>query len=156
MPRETEMNVYVIQAGNSKGPIKIGVADSPLDRMDKLQTGNHVELVMLATIPCASKMNAYHLETSLHKEFGALKIRGEWFQGKIKLFDVLKQAEKMGFKLEKEVAKTGAQKLLKKVRSRHFNNRDLTELYEILKHKMIEGDFSPVDEILDEGIGPLN
>jgi len=146
------MNVYVIQAGNKKGPIKIGVADSPLKRMDELQTGNHVELVMLAIIPCISRLNAYHLETRLHRELGPMKIRGEWFQGKVRLWHILKQADRKGFKAEKIAQRTDAQKLLDKVRKKNFNKKEVTEFYEILKDKMKEGDFSPVDEILDEEI----
>jgi hypothetical protein len=41
--------VYFIQAGVG-GPIKIGEADSPEDRLRALQTAHHEQLTLLATV----------------------------------------------------------------------------------------------------------
>lgn len=144
------MNVYVIQAGNKKGPYKIGVADNPKQRMADLQIGNHVDLRLLLVIPCSSRRNAYHLETRLHRELGGLRIRGEWFNSKLKLKEVIERAEKKGFKPEKIDSPTENQKLINRLRERRLKHFEIIELYDLLKENMDESDFSPVDEILDE------
>ena len=76
------MNVYIIRAGN-RGAIKIGVAANITRRLAQLQTGNPFELIVMATIPCDSYLQAYDLEGRIHKIFKRQRIRGEWFQGNI-------------------------------------------------------------------------
>jgi hypothetical protein len=67
------MAVYFIRAGED-GPIKIGSADIVHARVKLLQTGNHLELVLLRTID-----GDHTLERYLHRHFAAQRIRGEWF-----------------------------------------------------------------------------
>ena len=78
------MYVYFIRAG-SNGPIKIGVADNVESRMDTLQTGNHMELSIVAKIKCSGRKDAYRQEANLHKFFSYKRLRGEWFCGSIRL-----------------------------------------------------------------------
>lgn len=68
------MYVYFIQAGGNDGPIKIGIASDPDERLGNMQIGNHEELFMLAVVPGTVAM-----ERDLHDRFAAGRIRGEWF-----------------------------------------------------------------------------
>jgi hypothetical protein len=66
--------IYFIQAGDD-GPIKIGSAKSPGERLATHQTSNHEELRIVATIPASSR----NLERSIHASFAKHHIRGEWY-----------------------------------------------------------------------------
>lgn len=81
------MYVYFVRAGNT-GPIKIGVAVNVDNRLKTLQTGNHLELRLVAKIKCRSKADAYSMERNLHKKFKGKHIRGEWFSSTIRLDQV--------------------------------------------------------------------
>jgi len=81
------MYVYFIRAGHT-GPIKIGVASNVDRRLDTLQTGNHMELFLVAKIKCQSKTHAYSIENALHKKFKGKRIRGEWFMPNIKISEI--------------------------------------------------------------------
>lgn len=65
--------VYFIQAGED-GPIKIGSAKKPGERLATMQTGNHVELRLIGFAPVPAES-----ETGLHLRFAKHNIRGEWF-----------------------------------------------------------------------------
>lgn len=65
--------VYFVQQGD-RGPVKIGVAKDPLDRMAALQTGNPTELHLRQVVP-----GQRDLESKLHYRFREARIRGEWF-----------------------------------------------------------------------------
>lgn len=78
------MYLYFIRSGRS-GPIKIGVAKNVESRMDNLQTGNPIQLILIAKMKCDGKAHAYNLEAYLHKIYRNRKIRGEWFSGEINL-----------------------------------------------------------------------
>lgn len=94
------MKVYIIQVGNKKGPIKIGVAMDPDKRLKVLQIGNHLELKLIAVIPCNGRKRAFELERILHYELKGLKIRGEWFSGKAKLGNLFLRVQEKGFSAE--------------------------------------------------------
>lgn len=66
--------LYFIQAGDD-GPIKIGHATSPRDRLWDLQSGNHLQLHVLLELP-----GTVHAERAAHHAFADLRIRGEWFR----------------------------------------------------------------------------
>lgn len=67
--------VYFIQMGFF-GPIKIGFSENnPLGRLRDLQVGNPEELRLIGYLRCKDRST----ERTLHEEFRALKIRGEWF-----------------------------------------------------------------------------
>lgn len=65
--------VYFIRRGET-GPIKIGWSRSPVSRMAQLQTGQEVQLHLLAMAPGGSAE-----EGALHRRFGAFRLTGEWF-----------------------------------------------------------------------------
>lgn len=66
--------IYFIRAGAS-GPVKIGFARDPEWRLRSLQVSHYAELKLLRTLDGGS-----FAERSLHRHFGALRIRGEWFE----------------------------------------------------------------------------
>lgn len=66
--------VYFIQSERG-GPIKIGRAINPEQRLKQCQTGSPERLVLLAVIS-----GGRDLERSLHARFAASRLRGEWFK----------------------------------------------------------------------------
>jgi hypothetical protein len=66
--------VYFIQAGQF---VKIGHAIDPFVRMAEFQTAHPVDLRVVAALPCR---NARGVEFTLHKAWGHLHARGEWFR----------------------------------------------------------------------------
>jgi hypothetical protein len=66
--------VYAIQQGED-GPIKIGSAKDPDERLATLQCGNPQKLIGVA----AWEAPLAH-ERALHGAFSHLRIRGEWFE----------------------------------------------------------------------------
>lgn len=74
--------VYFIQMQNSKGPIKIGVAEDARFRLSDLQVGNPHKLRLLGSCPGDRR-----LEATIHKRLKNWRIRGEWFQPTIEVVD---------------------------------------------------------------------
>lgn len=70
--RQTQ-SVYFIQA--ESGPIKIGIALDPGERLAGLQISHFEKLTLLAAVE-----GGIALETELHRRFARFKIRGEWFE----------------------------------------------------------------------------
>lgn len=66
--------VYFVRSG-LHGPIKIGFARSLRHRLYALGTAHHEELILLATMAGGAVQ-----EARLHKQFAALRTRGEWFE----------------------------------------------------------------------------
>ncbi len=65
--------LYFIQQG-CDGPIKIGLARDPADRLRTLQQGNPVELHLIGVY------RAFAVEErELHDQFEQWRLRGEWF-----------------------------------------------------------------------------
>jgi hypothetical protein len=75
--------IYAIQAGEN-GPIKIGIATNPTERLKTLQQGNAADLRGLAAWRAPSCE-----ERQLHREFDYARIRGEWFQPVPELVDLV-------------------------------------------------------------------
>ena len=69
------MPVYLIQAGNGDGPVKIGHGRLPLRRLQNLQLGSPERLRLIGTIAGAATE-----ESELHRRFAFDRIRGEWFR----------------------------------------------------------------------------
>jgi hypothetical protein len=67
------MAVYFIRAGEN-GPVKIGRAKNPSQRMAILQTSHWQELRLMRAIEGRAS-----LESALHRHYRGLHIRGEWF-----------------------------------------------------------------------------
>lgn len=68
------MYVYFIQR-ESGGPIKIGKAERPEQRLVSLQVGNHEILTIRAVC-----LGGHAAERRLHSRFAHLLIRNEWFE----------------------------------------------------------------------------
>ena len=66
---------YVIRAGDT-GPIKVGKAIDPEQRLRELQTGSWLELNLLHVLPGYSQT-----EAELHSKLRDSRLRGEWFDG---------------------------------------------------------------------------
>jgi len=67
--------IYFIQAGRN-GPIKIGRATKPKNRLRYLQTSSSEKLILLYDF----EMKIDSEETYLHMRFKKDRIRGEWFK----------------------------------------------------------------------------
>jgi len=72
--REKSSGVYFIQSGDD-GPVKIGLAQNPRNRLAGLQTSHPVKLKLLAFILQGGR----DLEKSLHARFRSSRLNGEWF-----------------------------------------------------------------------------
>lgn len=71
--------VYFVQAENG-GFVKIGKATNIFSRMQSLQNGSPVKLVLRKII---EDENAGELELLLHDIFKEYRIRGEWFEPQV-------------------------------------------------------------------------
>ena len=67
------MPVYIIRSGD-RGPVKIGYAASPYDRLAALQTGHFEQLSVVRLLD-----GGVADERALHRRFSGLRMRGEWF-----------------------------------------------------------------------------
>jgi hypothetical protein len=81
------MAVYFIRAGED-GPIKIGFADDAATRLRELQTGNHLDLRIVAT-----REGGRTQEALLHDYLDEDCIRGEWFRPTERVLAVVGGAE---------------------------------------------------------------
>lgn len=68
-----DQQVYFI--GSASGPIKIGIAVNPRNRLKSLQTGHHERLEILATCDGGAEQ-----ESAYHKRFADHRLNGEWFE----------------------------------------------------------------------------
>lgn len=73
LERRSNRWVYVIGSLVVR-PVKIGVSDDPEERLDDLQTGSPVPLVLLWQVHGGQR-----LESMLHERFAAYRTHGEWF-----------------------------------------------------------------------------
>jgi Meiotically Up-regulated Gene 113 (MUG113) protein/helix-turn-helix protein len=71
--------VYVYVIGPSGGPMKIGIADNCASRRSILNVGNHLYLRLWHFHKANDEIEAKALEKSLHYQYRAKHIRGEWF-----------------------------------------------------------------------------
>lgn len=70
-----ELSVYVIGEVDD-GPVKIGYAADAWKRLGELQIGNPRELCLYFAQP---RVDARLVEAASHRELGARRLRGEWF-----------------------------------------------------------------------------
>jgi hypothetical protein len=75
--------VYFIAA--ARRAIKIGVSDTPEERLRELQTAHFESLVLLGTMPGHRDTEWY-----LHKDFATEHLRGEWFRPSRRLLSFIK------------------------------------------------------------------
>lgn len=67
------MPTYLIRAGK-RGPVKIGRADDPEQRLSDLQTAHHERLELIRVVD-----TAFDAEPIFHERYAEHHIRGEWF-----------------------------------------------------------------------------
>lgn len=73
-PSATPVSLYAIQAGED-GPVKIGIASKPWERIATLQTASPVRLRGLA-----AWRGSMDEERAIHKLFAEDRLEGEWFK----------------------------------------------------------------------------
>lgn len=66
---------FVYFIGAETGPIKIGIAVNPENRLKGLQTSHHEKLAILATVS-----GDLDTEKAYHRRFKRYRIKGEWFE----------------------------------------------------------------------------
>lgn len=69
--------VYFVQSGPG-GPIKIGRSGNVRSRVNEMQTGNPLEIRILAAL--APSLRSLDEERGLHERFNHLRIAREWFR----------------------------------------------------------------------------
>ena len=74
LPSHLKPCVYILQCADF---IKIGYGLDPWKRIDGLQTGNPLPIVLLGVIP---SWTPHKIEAELHREFKPYLVRGEWFK----------------------------------------------------------------------------
>ncbi len=84
-PSKPKGYVYFIQ-GQCGGAIKIGFSVSPEKRLKELQTGYPDTLTILLMIPGSEST-----ETTLHRQFDASRLKGEWFRPDDYLIEKIKE-----------------------------------------------------------------
>jgi len=78
---------YVYMIGSEHDlchPVKIGVTRDIEKRLSQINTGNHEQLNVKATIGPLDQKAAYALEDSIHAKLHSYHIRGEWFTSSCK------------------------------------------------------------------------
>ena len=93
--------VYVIQSETSSPQYKIGRSKDPVGRIKKLGVLLPFDI---ETIHVIETDNAVRLESDLHEEFYALRVRGEWFNLSLDDVNYLRSMETVNFSLK--LAKT--------------------------------------------------
>lgn len=78
--------LYFVQAGDERGPIKIGISADPTKRLEQLRTGNHLPLRLLDSF---ATPHPEKLERGLHDAFADLRLEGEWFRFDVRIVRVL-------------------------------------------------------------------
>ena len=78
--KEAPYWVYVMSDGEF---LKIGYSKNPKKRIKDVQSGNPKQLKIPVKWQVAGRNNAKKLETTLHKHYGKLRKKGEWFCGSI-------------------------------------------------------------------------
>jgi hypothetical protein len=78
--KEEPFWVYAMSDGAN---IKIGFSKNPRKRITDVQNGNPNQIKILHKWEVVGRNNAKKLEKSLHKHYGKLRKKGEWFCGSI-------------------------------------------------------------------------
>jgi predicted GIY-YIG superfamily endonuclease len=72
-----EYHVYLIQS--LSGPVKIGIASSPVKRVKELQVGNFEDIRLEFSFVCPNMEAAIAVEALLHERYSSFRVRGEWY-----------------------------------------------------------------------------
>jgi hypothetical protein len=82
--------VYFILNSDSKA-IKIGRAKNVEQRMKSLQTSSPAHLKLIKSVQVDGAEKAIELEQSLHQQFQAIRLTGEWFKAEASLIEYISQ-----------------------------------------------------------------
>jgi T5orf172 domain len=82
--------VYFILNEDSNA-IKIGRAKDLAKRMKALQTSSPAQLKLIKSVQVESGEAAQALEQSLHRQFGEIRLAGEWFKAEAHLLEYISQ-----------------------------------------------------------------
>lgn len=79
----TDTYVYIIgqlsTAFEVIGPVKIGISNNPLSRLQGVQTGSPSRLVLVDRYCFWKRTHAMAVERCFHQTCGAHRLEGEWF-----------------------------------------------------------------------------
>lgn len=77
--------VYFVQEVkvSKSAPVKVGVTCDIKRRMRTMQTGNPRELKLVVLLGPMERNEAFEYEKQLHGTFNYMRLRGEWFSGKL-------------------------------------------------------------------------
>ena len=73
-PWRLERFIYFVTCDTSDFPVKIGMSGDLQERLRDLRTAMPFEPILLGSFPGTSKD-----ESTIHKRFAELRLRGEWF-----------------------------------------------------------------------------
>jgi hypothetical protein len=71
--------VYVIAVNPRNGPVKVGIARNPWQRLAQLQTGQPQALSITSLLSLPGRAFAIDIERAFHAVKKARRLRGEWF-----------------------------------------------------------------------------
>lgn len=76
------MFVYMIGAFSPKRlvSIKVGVTKDVAKRIKQIQTGQALEVRLIAAWKAKGRLHAFDVEASVHRQFGKQRVRGEWYR----------------------------------------------------------------------------
>jgi hypothetical protein len=69
--------VYLLSEGE-RGPVKVGVANDPISRMQMLPTGNPKTLRLVHSWAMFTRDEAFKVERLVLDEMAPYRLRGEW------------------------------------------------------------------------------
>lgn len=82
--------IYFILNEDSRA-IKIGRAKDLVNRMKALQTSSPAQLKLIKAVQVTGLKEAQLLEQSLHRQFGEIRLAGEWFKAEAGLLEYISQ-----------------------------------------------------------------
>lgn len=71
--------IYCV-AWSARGPAKVGIADSPVDRLSELQVGNPYRLQIYSAIVVRNRDAAFLVEQTILQEMFPCRLVGEWLR----------------------------------------------------------------------------
>jgi hypothetical protein len=83
-------HTYVYFIAESCGPIKVGYATRPHERLASIQTGNCRRLFLLSYVEAPREA-----ERRLHERLDAHRISGEWYAPEVEVFDAIDACERV-------------------------------------------------------------
>lgn len=91
--RDQLTGVYFIQAGDDRGPVKIGSAFDVAARIKQLQTGSPARLYVLGVAKVYDKKSCRLVEHAIQRTFESSHLRGEWFRPTVELFEFIEACD---------------------------------------------------------------